>query len=220
MGNVQLMLGDCLQLLKTLPDGCVDAVVTDPPYGIAYDASRSTQKGIQKFQKIAGDHQNFDPIPWLNFPDVILWGCNNYCNRIPTDQGQWYVWDKVTENGLKVRIAEAEFAWHKQGTKSRIFRHLWSGAYRASEASTKSVHPNQKPVKLMKWCLSFLPEGCTVLDPFMGSGTTGVACVQTGRKFIGFEIDPNYFKIAEKRIAAAHKIISGWKIPMISKRRK
>jgi site-specific DNA-methyltransferase (adenine-specific) len=198
-GSVRLYLGDCLDVLPTLEG--VDAVVTDPPYGIGYDASESSQQGIQSFAVIAGDDEPFDPSPWLAFKDAILWGVNNYCNAIPPREGQWYFWDKVTRNGLMVRIAEGEFAWHRRGTKPRAFRHLWSGAYRDSENGERSVHPTQKPIALMAWCLGMV-EGHTILDPFMGSGTTGVACVRTGRRFIGIEKEPKYFEIARKRIEA------------------
>jgi site-specific DNA-methyltransferase (adenine-specific) len=203
--DVRLIQGDCLEVLRTLESGSVDAVVTDPPYGIALDCANEASGGVgrQNFLPIHGDNEHFDPSPWMDFPDVILWGCNHYCDAIPPHQGQWYFWDKVTKNNLGVRIAEGEYCWHKRGTKPRAFRHLWSGAYRASECNERSVHPTQKPVALMRWCLSFLPEGCTVLDPFMGSGTTGVACVQTGRRFIGIELDPGYFEIARRRIEEA-----------------
>jgi site-specific DNA-methyltransferase (adenine-specific)/modification methylase len=198
--DVTLYCGDCLEILPHL--GKVDAVVTDPPYGINLQPSKDTNKGRQKFKGVAGDDVKFDPTPYLSYDDVILWGCNNFCDRIPTHQGQWYFWDKVIRNGLKVRIAEGEFAWHKRGTKPRAFRHLWSGAYRASESGKKSQHPTQKPVALMEWCLSHV-GGTTILDPFMGSGTTGVACIKTGRKFIGIELDPAYCEIAKSRIEKA-----------------
>lgn len=200
-GSVQLYLADCLDVLPTLEAGSVDAVLADPPYGIAYDASQSSQRGINPFEMIDGDDQPFDPSPFLQYPDVFLWGVNNYCQAIPSQKGQWYFWDKVTRNSLQVRIGEGEFAWHKLGTKPRAFRHLWSGAYRASENLEPSQHPNQKPVALLEWCLGFI-KGDTILDPFMGSGTTGVACVRLGRKFIGIEKEPKYFEIAVKRIEA------------------
>jgi len=190
-----------LAVLPTLAAGSVDAVVTDPPYGIGYDASASSQRGIQRFEAIAGDDKPFDPTPFMEFGDVLMWGCNHYCNLIPPMNGQWYFWDKVTRNSLGVRIAEGEYCWHKRGTKPRAFRHLWSGAYRASEAGEKSLHPTQKPVVLLEWCLGMV-KGNIVLDPFMGSGTTGVACVRTGRKFIGVELKPKYFEIAKRRIIA------------------
>ena len=180
----------------------VDAVVTDPPYGIGLECANEASGGVgrQAFAEIHGDSELFDPSPWLSFRDVVLFGCNNYCYGIPPREGQWYFWDKTLQNN-GCRIAEGEFAWHKRGTKPRAFRHLWSGAYRASEAGERSLHPTQKPIALMEWVLD-LVDAETILDPFMGSGTTGVACVRTGRKFIGIELDPCYFAIAKRRIEA------------------
>jgi DNA modification methylase len=197
---VRLVQGDCLDVLAGADLSAVDAVVTDPPYGLNYDPGRSTQQGITPFAVLVGDDQPFDVSPWLAFADVIAWCLPQLAVGVPVGVGAWYVWDKVTRNDLRVRIAECEFAWHKRGTKTRAFRHLWSGAYCESESGQKRVHPTQKPVALMRWCLSFLPEGCTVLDPYMGSGTTGVACVQTGRRFIGIELDPGHFRTARRRI--------------------
>jgi len=196
-GRHVLYNADCMDVLPTLTG--VDAVVTDPPYGIDYVAKESSQQGIQKFDAIHGDGELFDPSPFLHFDDAILWGCNNYCHAIPPRKGQWYFWDKVTANGLGVRIAEGEYCWHKQGTKPRAFRHLWSGAYRASEHGERSLHPTQKPVALLEWCVKLL-KGQTILDPFTGSGTTGVACIRTGRKFIGIEISEAYCEIAKTRM--------------------
>ena len=193
--------GDSLEILPTLTG--IDAVVTDPPYGINYDASKSRQQGIQRFAMLAGDSTPFDISPWLAFDDVIAW-CLPQCTiNVPVGVGAWYAWDKVKQNGLGVRISECEYAWHKRATKTRAFRHLWSGAYRDSESGEAAEHPTQKPVALMEWCLSFLPVAETILDPFAGSGTTGVACIRTGRKFIGIEIDPHYAAIAAKRLQRA-----------------
>jgi len=189
--------GDCREVLPLL-DGEF-TVVADPPYGIDYDASTSSQLGIQRFAKIVGDDGLFDPTFLMDFGDCILWGCNHYCHKIPPRCGQWYFWDKVTANGLKVRIAEGEYCWHKNGTKPRAFRHLWSGAYRASEMGQKSQHPNQKPVALLKWCIS-LADNNQILDPFLGSGTTLVACKQLGRKGIGIELEERYCEIAANRL--------------------
>ena len=196
-----VVCGDCLQLMRELPDGCVDACITDPPYGIGYDASSSNQRGIQKFEMILGEESQFDARFLLRFSDVICWGANHYAHSLPQKEGQFYVWDKVLRNELDVRIAECEFCWHKKGTKPRIFRHLWSGAYRDSEWGIRSLHPNQKPLALMEWCIrqAGMPE--TILDPFLGSGTTAVAAKKLGRHFLGFEISPEYCRIAEERIA-------------------
>lgn len=193
-----LYLGDCKDLLPMK----ADLLLTDPPYGIAYDPSESTQQGIQRFEMVQGDDEDFDPAHLMDYPDVILWGVNNYCNAIPPKIGQWYFWDKVVQNEQKVRIAEGEYAWHKRGTKPRAFRHLWSGAYRASESGERSEHPTQKPVQLMQWCLlcAKLEAGATVLDPYMGSGTTGVACLRMGMNFVGIEKDPKHFATAVARL--------------------
>ncbi len=196
--GIRLILGDCLKVLPTLEVGSIDAVVTDPPYGIAYDASTSTQQGIQRFEQLKGDEVPFDASPWLQFDDVLAWCLPQHTINLPTGMGVWYAWDKVTQNGLKVRISEVEYAWHKRGTKTRMFRHLWSGAYRESESGQRSQHPTQKPIAVMKWCLQFV-KAQTILDPFMGSGTTGVACIRTGRCFIGIETEPKYFEIAVQR---------------------
>ena len=197
-GAIQCYLGDCREILPSLAP--VDACVTDPPYGIGYDASKSTQRGIKSFAQFEGEQKTFDPTPFLGFDDVILFGCDNYCHAIPPKQGQWYFWDKVTRNNLDVRIAEGEFCWHKRGTKPRAFRHLWSGAYKASEAGGERIHPTQKPIALMEWCLGFMPLAETILDPFAGSFTTAIACLRTGRKCIAIELEPTYFWAGVERI--------------------
>jgi len=194
--TVTLYCGDCLELLPIE----ADAVVADPPYGIALKCEDEASGGVgrQAFRVIEGDDKLFDPSPWLDFKDVVLFGSNNFCHAIPPQDGQWYFWDKTLQNN-GCRIAEGEFMWHKQGTKPRAFRHLWSGAYRASESGERSVHPSQKPVALVVWLLGMV-KGQTIFDPFMGSGTTGVACVREGRNFIGVEKDEKYFRIAVERI--------------------
>ena len=197
--GITLYHGDCREILPTL--GQFDLLLTDPPYGIDYKAGESSQVGIQKFERIHDDNKPFDPSFFLEFPDVICWGANNYARRLPEECGQFYCWDKVCQNGMKVRIAECEYAWHKNGTKPRVFRHLWSGAYRKSEAGQKSCHPTQKPVALMVWCLSLAPDAQTILDPFAGSGTTLVAAKLEGRKAVGIEINERYCEIAAKRLA-------------------
>ena len=194
---------DCLDILPYLEP--VDLVLTDPPYGINLKASENGGIGRQNFEHIIGDNEIFDPSMLLNFNDCILWGCNHYCHKIPPLKGQWYFWDKVKMNGLKLRIAEGEFAWHKLGTKPRAYRHLWSGAYRDSESGVRSEHPTQKPIDLFLWCMSLSNTVGLVLDPFLGSGTTAVACERLKRRWIGIEIEEKYCAIAKKRIEAERK---------------
>lgn len=204
--GITLYLGDCREILPTL--GAFDAVVTDPPYGISYRAPTGVgARGVyapglprRDYGAIAGDDKPFDPSPWLAFPEAVLWGANHYANNLPPSAG-WLVWDKrdgMTPNNN----SDCEIAWLKGGGSARLFRHLWNGMCQASEKGATRSHPTQKPIALMKWCLTFI-RGRSILDPFMGSGTTGIACVHLGRAFTGIEIDPGYFDIACKRISAA-----------------
>ena len=205
--SVQLYHGDCLEFMRTLPAGSVDAVVTDPTYGINHKRGRARNRGkgiTLGTNGIIGDKTPFDPRPFLNFPIVLLWGANWYSDKLPG--GRWLIWDKQ-EHGGSGDFSEAEIAWCNTGQSIKIFRHMWLGVQRASEVGDTRLHPTQKPVALMRWCLQVarVPRGATVFDPFMGSGTTGVACVQTGRNFIGCEIDVGYFEIAQRRISLAQQ---------------
>ncbi len=210
IGDCTLYHGDCRDVLPTLAAGSVDAVVTDPPYGISYNGEIKPQnKHVFSYRrqvdKVAGDEAPFDPAPLLQIGrGHVLWGANCYASRLP-DSARWLTWDKVIRNGLNLRIAECEFAWTDCIGRSRVFRHLWSGAYRDSEQG-ETYHPTQKPVSLAEWVLTLpgIPDG-TVGDFYMGSGWVGVACVRLGRKFIGIEICEEYFDIACRRIERAYE---------------
>ena len=209
IGDATLYLGDCREILPTLPK--VDAVVTDPPYGIAFVHGGGDTKGIgagryrTQFagEAIVGDTAPFDPqsILSLDLP-TVLWGANHYASRLPDASG-WLVWDKRAASGHTNDFADCEMAWTNTGKVARVFRHHWDGMMRASETGQR-YHPTQKPVVLMSWCIAQLGEVTTIYDPFMGSGTTGVACANLGRTFIGIEIEPKYFDIACGRIDAAY----------------
>jgi len=206
IGDATLYLGDCREILPTL--GKVDAVVTDPPYGIGYAHGGGGGKLARSTAfadvSIVGDDKPFDPSDFLKFRTIALWGANHFAERLPSSAG-WLVWDKrdgVCSNDQ----ADCEIAWTNKPMPARIIRHLWNGMLKASERGESRVHPTQKPVAVMEWCLKLLTHtGETILDPFMGSGTTGVACAKLGRKFIGIEIEPKYFDIACRRIEAAYK---------------
>ena len=199
--GITIYHADCRDILPLLPK--VDLVLTDPPYGIRYDPSVSSQRGIQSFPVMVGDEQVYDSAWLLEYPDLICWGANHYAHSLPERSGQFYAWDKVIQNGLGVRIAECEYCWHKLGTKPRIFRHLWSGAYRASESGQSSQHPTQKPIALMLWCIGLSPTTGIIADPYCGSGTTLVAAKQLGRRAIGIEIEEKYCRIAVERLRQA-----------------
>lgn len=211
IGDATLYLGDCLEILPTLPK--VDAVITDPPYGIAFAHGGNDRRGIgngkyaTKFanEAIHGDDAPFIPAAWLTLGvPAIFWGANHFSNQVPGSKG-WLVWDKRAASGHTNDFADCEIAWTNLPTVARVFRHQWDGMMKASEQGLARNHPTQKPIALMEWCLSFVNDANAILDPFMGSGTTGVACMNLGRKFIGIEIEPKYFYIACERIENAQR---------------
>jgi len=212
-GDVTLILGDCLEVLPTLEAASVDAMVTDPPYGMDAKVNyKSRKRGAlaecNDFEPIHGDAEPFDPAPLLRFPVLALFGANWYADRLPASGG-WIVWDKLDglESSREIGFndnSDCELIWTNQGKAARIIRHRWMGCMKASEHGQRRVHPTQKPVALMVQLIEYLTRpGDTVADFYMGSGTTGVACVQTGRKFIGIEIEERYFRIAQQRITKA-----------------
>jgi len=200
-GGITIYHGDCREIL---PAGLeYDTVISDPPYGIHYNEEDEPQaKHVASHRcqvaSVFGDDKPFDPRPWIDRP-AILWGANCYSDKLPA-LPTWLVWDKVTRNGLKLRIAECEFAWTNCVARSQVFRYLWSGAYRQEERG-EYWHPTQKPVDLMRWCISLArPVPTIILDPFMGSGTTLRAAKDLGRKAIGIEIEEKYCEIAALRL--------------------
>jgi site-specific DNA-methyltransferase (adenine-specific) len=204
IGNQRLILGDCLAVMPKL--GRFDAVVTDSPYGIGFShgggggkLARSTRLD---HMPIIGDEKPFDPAPLLALGiPAILWGGNHFADRLPASQS-WLTWDKRCADYSNDQ-ADCEMAWTNLGFPARMFRHVWNGMLRGSESKTPRVHPTQKPVALMEWCLGFLPDAKTILDPFMGSGTTLVACQRLGRHGTGIELDPEYFEGACRRVDEA-----------------
>lgn len=194
IGDITLYLGDCMEVMPTLDK--VDAVVTDPPYGI------NAGHGIGRSDRIRckDNKKDWDLKPIdatnllrLNVPAVI-WG-GNYFNLPPT-RG-FLIWDK---NNAGRDFADCEFAWTNQDMNARMF------VMRPQNMDGGKVHPTQKPIALMQWCVNFLPKNTqTILDPFMGSGTTLVACAKMGRKGIGIELDEDYFNIACERVRKAYE---------------
>ena len=201
--GVTLYFGDCLEVLPTLEPGSVDAVVTDPPYGISHPCRYATRgrgalANCHDYPDVIGDNNPYDPAPLLAMQlPAVLWGGNHYADKLPASGG-WLVWDKERPDQLDQ--ATCELAWTNCVKGVRRFRHLWHGMMRASEHG-ETYHPMQKPVALYLWILGlpWLQHEC-ILDPYMGCGPCGVACVRTGRKFIGIELDPTYFAIARRRI--------------------
>jgi DNA modification methylase len=212
IGDCRLVLGDCAVVLEALPQ--VDAVVTDPPYGINADGAQheaamgriraagksKAGRGWKLYGKTEWDlgrppRELFDAMRALS-RDQIIWGGNYFTDYLPPTM-QWLVWDKGQRD---FSLADCEFAWSSQRKAARVFNYA-----RGKAQQDGKEHPTQKPVELMKWCLGFVPNAKTILDPFMGSGTTGVACVNVGRAFIGIEREQGYFDIACRRIDEAYK---------------
>ena len=159
IGDCRLILGDCREVLPLLPK--IDAVVTDPPYGIGYQKGEGG-KGAHSFRNvgaISGDDEPFDPSPWLSFDDVILWGGNHFAARLP--HGRWLAWDKLAGMAEFDSFSDVEFAWRKGRGKDRIFNHLWKGICQASEkgGGRERWHPTQKPIEVMRWCIQQIPDG-------------------------------------------------------------
>ena len=197
IGRATLYLGDCRDIFGSFR-AMFDAVVTDPPYGIGEDGGRfRDRKG--------GGHRVLPKKGWDNSPpdasvfneilglgqELIIWGGNYFTDKLPVSRG-WLYWDKMMGGDF----SDGELAWTNQDRPLR--------AISICNKTGGKEHPTQKPLHLMRWCLGFLPNAQTVLDPFMGSGTTGVAAIREGRSFVGIERDPEYFEIACRRIREAN----------------
>lgn len=199
IGDCTLYLADCMDILPTL--GKVDAVVTDPPYGIGIDGQSRRIKG-KKSDRKGYEFKGWDAgrpseiITYINDIDClkIIWGGNYFADLLLAGH-KWLVWDK----GQRISQSDCELAYTNLNGALRIFT-----LNRMALQQDVAQHPTQKPLALMRWCLSFLPDSNLILDHFMGSGTTGVACVKMGRKFIGIEREESYFNIACKRIEDAY----------------
>lgn len=208
IGNATLYLGDCVEILPTL--GQFDAVVTDPPYGIGESKGRNKSRGKLAIAKDYGnDDWDSEPIT-KNAVDLlrniskwqIIFG-GNYFELPPTKC--WLIWDK--ENGAS-DFADAELAWTNFDKAVRLKRYMWNGMLRANK-EPRGDHPTQKPVGIMEWVISHLPNDVeTIIDPYMGSGTTGVACMNMKKQFIGIERESKYFDIACKRIEDAQRQVA------------
>jgi len=198
---------DCRDVLPELPS--VDLVLTDPPYGIGAD-SQSFQNARQRGSAVAPS-RDYGLSTWDAQPppietihkvaracrNAIIWG-GNYFALWPS--AAWLVWDK--DNGAN-GYADCELAWTNLPIACRRKRHRWMGMLQeyAGDDKEHRFHPTQKPLPLMRWCLELVPDAHTILDPFMGSGTTLRAAKDLGRKAIGIEIEERYCEIAAKRLS-------------------
>lgn len=207
IGNATLYHGDAREVLPTLARA--DLCIVDPPYGLGESPRKIASRGrVHGGGILLTDYGDFD---WdentLDAPTlaailaaadrVILWGGNYY--PLPP-ASKWLVWDKDNSGDF----ADCELAWTNLPGAVRIFRHMWNGMLRASERGPR-VHPTQKPVALMRWCLQQAGAVTNVVDPCMGSAPIGIACAELGLPYIGIERDEGYFRIASERIDNAQR---------------
>lgn len=190
IGDCILYQGDCLEIMPSLVK--VDAVVTDPPYGIGISSNPVRQKHAKKEWDASAASEAAIALPREVSLEQIIWGGNYF--DLPPSRG-FLVWDKKQPQNFS--LAMCEQAWWSRDANAKVYSRTVLGY--------EKQHPTQKPVDLMEWCLGFLPDAETILDPFMGSGTTLVACAKMGRKGIGIELDADYFDIACKRVEEAYR---------------
>lgn len=206
MENYSLLCGDCLELMKDIPDGSVDMVLTDPHYG-KKSHNGTNGFGVAKSRKYSGGWDGTVP-PKEVFQqmiriskNLIIFGGNYFGNFLPHSNG-WIFWDKKGDIAFQNPFADGELIYttFNRPVKRIVFKQQGF----ITDSKDKRYHPTQKPTELLQQLIEmFTKHEQTILDPFMGSGSTGVACVNTGRKFIGIEKDEHYFEIASKRIREA-----------------
>lgn len=191
--------GDCLEVMKTWPDKCIDLILTDPPYGIGADTA--PVRGIQRYAVLGAEGKGWDasrPSPEV-FAEMlrvskhqIIWGGNYFADLLPASMG-WLVWDKGQR---EFSLADGELAWTSYDKAMRIFTYP-----RATAMKDGKEHPTQKPVDLFAWCLrDRVAGGGLVCDPFLGSGTTALVCEKMGLSYVGIEVERAYVEIAERRV--------------------
>lgn len=202
IGKARLLLGDCRDILPSLER--VDLVCTDPPYGIGkrLTSGGKNSTGWGNMVRSGADEWDERPEPLLfqrlfaMSDDQIIWG-GNFFSLPPCEKP--LCWDKVRPN--QKNVSEWEYAWTSLVGRAQMFPYCANGGF---VKAAPSEHPTQKPLPLMRWCIGFLPKAKSILDPFMGSGTTGVAAIQMGRSFIGIEREERYFEAAVRRIREAN----------------
>ena len=207
--DIKIYCGDCLEIMPLLPK--VDLVVTDPPYGhgksiVANNKSRGNlavakDYGDGEWNEFKPNKEIFDLI--LSHKNQVIFGGNYFTEFLKPSQC-WIVWDKRCEDKYVNDFADCELAWTSFDSASRILRYLWNGMIQQNMKDKEfKYHPTQKPVPVMKWCIQqekFWDIPLSVLDPFLGSGTTLVACKELKRNGIGIEISEKYCEIAKKRL--------------------
>jgi len=220
IGNATLYLGDMLQIAPSLEKG--DLCIADPPYGIGESSRKNATRGKPFGSRVDGKNTKGTFVPPVDYgvyewdgkpasaeqiaaiiaaaPLSIIWGGNYFA--LPP-RSKWLVWDKLNSGDF----ADAELAWTNFGGAVRVFRHMWNGMLRDSERGLPRVHPTQKPIALMAWCIEQcgLEPNSLIVDPFMGSASVGIAAHKAGHRYVGIEINEHYFQAACERIENAQR---------------
>lgn len=198
---------DCMDYLPQFPDRYFELAIIDPPYGIGEDGSKNHTRGkLAKAKDYKGyvgndmsspDKTYFDELIRIS-KNQIIWGANHFISKIPYDSSCWIVWDKDNTRDF----ADCELAWTSFNTAVRIFRFRWNGMLQEDMKHKEiRLHPNQKPVALYDWILSkYAKQGDKILDTHVGSASSLIACYKNGFDYVGFERDPYYYELANKRL--------------------
>ena len=208
---IQIFNRDCLEAMREMPDKCFDLAIVDPPYGIGMDNSNKRTKPsrpnsytnypdlryhISNWDSNRPTHEYFFHLIRVS-KNQIIWGANYLCEHIPSGYG-WIFWNKL--NGLDNCFSDGEFAFSSKGVQSRYFE---CSAFHGLRGGKDRIHPTQKPVALYKWLLhNYAKEGDKILDTHLGSGSIAIACHDYGFDLTGYELDPEYYAAAKKRLEA------------------
>ena len=203
-GNIYC--GDCLELMRAMPDNSVDLVLTDPPYGINVIGGNKSFGSIggnnivkaNLYEPIINDNIKIDLSELFRIAEnQIIFGGNYF--DLPISKG-WIVWDKKLKNDWDDNFSDGELAWTSFNRPLKIFHKLYMGCVQDGQREIRQ-HPTQKPVELIAWILgNYSQPNDLILDPFIGSGTTAIAAIRTNRRYIGIDIEQKYVDIANKRI--------------------
>lgn len=202
--GIEIHHGDAADFIPSIE---ADLLLTDPPYGIAYRVhSHHGHASRLEGETVVGDDAPFDPTPLLRFQRAVIFG-GNYMTDVLPPSG-WIIWSKVQDNrwshGKHSTRSLAEMAWTNIHKYVAVYNCFWAGSpmHRMGEERGTQLHPTQKPVALMRWIIDRYTEpGDLVFDPYMGSGPVARACKDTGRRYVGVEIEERYCETAVKRLA-------------------
>lgn len=211
---------DCMDGMKEFPDKYFDLAIVDPPYGIGIMSMNYTTSGAvrthghaaakrrdyrkQSQWDVKPPKQYFDELLRVSKKQIV-WGGNYFADMLTPSKG-FIVWDKRCNDNMRNDFSDCEYAWISEGLGvARVFRYVWNGMIQGDMKNKEQrFHPTQKPVALYKWILTnYAKKGDRILDTHVGSASSLVACRELGFKYVGFEIDEDYYRIAKKRLDAA-----------------